>query len=196
MAGPVPGPVKSAAFLEVTATRGIECGLMQPWQASTLRALNLTDMESWTPERRLLLDDEIERSLRERTCDDEGVRAWIEAASRGFDSEMLPPYLIVYRTLVSYEAPPKIFTSTTTRLQYGRAVQAINEKLSALEASGAKPEGGGPWPEYIAGIETAARGFVSTLADEDAPLKDRDEASIWIAQTAHIVELWLLDEEK
>ncbi len=196
MADPVPGPVRSAVFLEAVATRGVECDLMRPWQASALRAQNLKDMERWSPERRLIFADEIERALSERSCDDEGIGVWINGASRGFDSEILPPYLIVYRTLVSYETPPAIFSSTTARLRYGPAVEAINQKLSALEASGAKAEGGKPWPEYIERIETAARGFVSTLANEDAPLAERDEAAVWIAQTAHIVELWLLDEGK
>lgn len=196
LAAPVPGPVKSAAFVEAVATRGLECGLLHPWQASALRALVLKDMERWPEERRALLEEESARVLSQRSCDDEAVRGWIDASSRGFESEMLPPYLIVYRTLVGYETPPAIFRTTTTRLRYGPALTAINEKLSALEASGAKPEGGGPWPDYIAGIEKAARGFVSTLANEDARPAERDQAAMWIAQSAHIVELWLLDKDK
>lgn len=195
-AQPVPGPVKSAAFLETIATRGVECDLLQPWQASALRALNLKDMERWSKSQRDLLPAEIEKTLAQRDCTDEAVRAWIEASSRGFDSEMLPPYLIVYRTLAASDAPPEIFTATTTRLRYGPAIEAINAKLSALEASGARPEGGGPWPDYIAGIEKAAREFNATLTNENAPSSERYQASIWIAQSAHIIELWLLTEKQ
>ena len=195
-ADPIPGQVKSALFLEAVATRGLECGLLEPWQASSLRALNIQDMERWSQERRNLFDSEIDRSLSNRSCDDEAIAAWIEGASRGFDVEMLPPYLIVYRTLVGYETPPTVFRNTTTRLRYGPAVSAINDKLTELAASGHKPEGGGPWPDYITGIEDAAREFVSTLADKEADLQKRNQASAWIAQSAHIVELWLLKNEK
>ena len=196
VAQPVPSSVRSAAFLEAIATRGLECGLLKPWQASALRALNLSDMERWPETRRASLGDEIKRSLAERDCEDKGVAAWIEGASRGFDSEMLPPYLIVYRSLAQLENPPAVFSSTTTRLRYDPAIEAINSKLSALEASDMKPEGGGQWPEYIAGIEKAAGDFVATLANENAAPSERDQASVWIAQSAHIVELWLLEEEK
>ncbi len=187
--------VKSAAFLEVIATRGVECALMQPWQAGALRALNIRDMQGWSLDRREAFHEETNRQLGEVDCQDETMKTWIDAASRGFDSEMLPPYLIVYRTLVGYEDPPPVFTQTTLRLRYQPAIEAINAKLASIEASGAVAEGGKPWPDYIESIEKAARGFVSTLANPDAPIEEQREAAAFVAQSAHVVELWLMDED-
>lgn len=187
--------VKSAALLEVIATRGAECGLMRPWQVASLRALNLNDMERWPPERRDGVAAETARQLADADCENETVKLWIDASSRGFDSEMLPPYLIVYRMLASEENPPKIFSQTAVRIRYQPVIDAINAKLTEIEASGAVAEGGKPWPEYIEGIEGAVREFVALLDDDAAPLEKRNEAAGWIAQSAHIVELWLLEAE-
>lgn len=190
----VPPRVRTSAFLEVVATRGLECGLLRPWQAASLRALNLLDMEGRQRDQRDLVVAETERLLAETDCDDESIKVWIEASRPGFDREMLPPYLVVYLTLVGYEDPPKVFTRATTRIRYGPAVEAISEKLLALEQAGVVPEGGQPWPDYIARTQEHVRGFVSSLADPDADLAEQNEAAGWIAQTARIVELWLADQ--
>lgn len=188
--------VKSTAFVEAIATRGHACGLLAPWQASAIRALAVRDMERWDVGQRASLPTEIESALSKMTCESDVLAAWIEGASRGFDSEMLAPYLVVYRVLASYETPPKIFTYAAPRLQYASAVTAINVKLAELEASGAVPEGGGTWSAYIDRTETAARDFVSYLSNEDAAPEDRDMAAAWLAQSAHIIELWLHDHQE
>ncbi|MEM9233549.1 MAG: hypothetical protein AAGA69_04835, partial [Pseudomonadota bacterium] len=112
----------------------------------------------------------------------------------GFDREMLPPYLIAYRTLVSYEDPPKEFSQTSLRVRYGPAVEAINAKLAALEEAGVVPEGGKPWPDYTKRTEGFVREFVSTLTNPDSDHEERRVAAAWVAQTAHIIELWLMEE--
>ena len=192
----VSSKVKTAAFLEVIATRGAECDLLRPWQAASLRALNLQDMARWQSDRHTGVVEETARQLAETDCDSESLNVWIEAASRGFDSEMLPPYLVVYRLLAGQDEPPAIFTQTATRIRYAPAIDAINAKLAELEASGAVAEGGKSWPDYIENTETAVREFSALLDDETAPLAERNEAAGWIAQSAHIVELWLLDVER
>lgn len=186
--------IRTAAFIEVMATRGVDCELLRPWQAASLRALNLRDMEDWPAEQRETAVAEATRLLPETPCDDATLTAWTEAAEPGFDREMLPPYLAAYLALVGYEDPPKVFTSATTRVRYGPAVETIREKLSALEAAGVVPEGGMPWPNYIERTQAHVRGFVTTLANPDASLQSRNEAAAWIAQTAHIIELWLADQ--
>lgn len=189
----VSSKVKTAAFLEVMATRGAECGLLRPWQAASLRALNLQDMARWQSGRHTGMIEETARQLAETDCESSSLNVWIEAASRGFESEMLPPYLVVYRVLASRDEPPKIFTQTAARILYAPAIEAINDKLSELEASGTVAEGGKPWPVYIENTERAVLEFSALLDDETAPLEKRNEAAGWIAQSAHIVELWLLD---
>ncbi|MEM9170575.1 MAG: hypothetical protein AAGC56_13100 [Pseudomonadota bacterium] len=193
-AEPASSQIKAAAFMETVATRGLECGLLRPWQASAIRALTLTDLDRRTPAQRAEFAPELDRSLAERSCDDEGVQAWVDAASRGFESEMLAPYLVVYRALAASPAPPKLFTQTATRLQFAPAIAAIDAKLDALAASGLPAEGGKPWPDYIAGVEAAVLDLTAALDDPDAPPAKRREAAVMAAQSAHIVELWLLDD--
>ena len=186
--------VKTAAFLETVATKGAECDLLRPWQAAALRALNLEDMKGWSAEDREAVIAETERRLDGMTCGNDAMNMWIEGARPGFDREMLPPYLVAYLTFVGYEDPPAVFTKTTTRLRYGPAVQAIRDKLAALEEAGVVPEGGKPWPDYIEKTQSRVRAFVATLSNDEASLEDYNEAAGWVGQTAHIVELWLEDE--
>lgn len=188
--------VRTAAFIEVAAARGLDCGLLRPWQAAALRALNLRDMGGWTPERRAELLAEVRRRASETACDDAALNEWIEGSRPGFDREMLPPYLVVYRTLAGEEVPPGVFSHTALRVDYGPAVDAIDAKLAALEAAGVVPEGGKPWPEYIARTNAFVSQFLETLADPDTPPAEADQAASWLAQTAHIIELWLADEER
>ncbi|MBI1394233.1 MAG: hypothetical protein GC152_16000 [Alphaproteobacteria bacterium] len=189
-----PPRVRSAVFLETVAAKGVECGLLRHWQAATLRAANLNDMARWKPEDRTAMNEATRERLSDIACDDAGINAWIEGAGPGFESEMLPPYLIAYLTLVGYEDPPKVFTQTTTRILYGPAIEAIRQKLEALETSGAMPEGGKPWPAYIETTQRRFRDVISALWNEDASLEERAEAAGIVGQTAHVVELWLLDE--
>ncbi|MGD2131778.1 MAG: hypothetical protein PVI23_03235 [Maricaulaceae bacterium] len=186
--------VRTAAFLEVVAIRGMECGLMRPWQAAALRALNRQDMARWDNQRREQLIPEITRQLAETDCDNQTVQVWIEGSSRGFDSEMLPPYLVAYRTMASMQEPPQVFAATALRLDYAPAIDAIDAKFAELAASGAVAEGGYSWPEYIERTEGFIEEFAATLADPEATGEAADEAASWLAQSALIVELWLMDE--
>ncbi len=193
-AEPVSPKVKSAAFLEVVAAKGAECDLLRPWQATALRALNYRDMENWSAELREELAGETSRRLSETDCDNESMTAWIDGASKGFDSEMLPPYLVAYRAMARMENPPKAFSYITLRTDYAPAIAAIDAKLAALEASGAVAEGGKPWPDYIARTERFVEGFAQTLNSADAAGEKADQAAAWLAQAALVVEQWLADE--
>lgn len=191
----LPGPLQSAAFMEMIATRGAECGLLKPWQASALRALVLRDAERWTADRKARLPGAATALIETTECSNESMRIWIEASSRGFESEMLAPYLVVYRYMAQQETKPPQFTATATRIRFGPAITAIDRKLNELEASGAVPEGGKPWPVYIERTEVAAEEFISLLSDPEADPAQREEAMRMMSQTAHIVELWLLDQD-
>ena len=186
--------VRTAAFLEVVAVRGVECDLMRPWQAAALRALNRQDMARWDDARRAEVVPETARQLSETDCENEAMQVWIEGSSRGFDAEMLPPYLVAYKAMAGMEDPPAVFAATALRLDYAPAVAAIDAKFAALEESGAVAEGGYSWPDYIERTEGFIEEFAATLADSETTGEAADEAASWLAQSALIVELWLMDE--
>lgn len=167
---------------------------MRPWQAAALRALNRQDMAGLDDARRAEVVPETARQLAETDCENETMRVWIEGSSRGFDSEMLPPYLVAYKTIAGMQDPPQVFSATALRLDYAPAIAAIDAKFAALEASGAVAEGGYSWPDYIERTEGFIEGFAATLADPEATGEAADEAASWLAQSALVVELWLMDE--
>lgn len=177
--------VRSAALVEMIAQRGAACELLTNWQGLALRAASLEDRKNWTPEQVTSLKAETARLIENTECDSELLNVWIEGSSKGFDSEMLPPYLVAYKTLVEMEEPPHVFLATSLRLDHAPVIAAIDAKLEALAASGMKPEGGKTWPEYAEDTGEAIREFAQSLESEGG-----DQAGAWLAQSALIIEAW------
>jgi len=190
-ADPVPSKVRSGAFVEMVAQRGVECGLLKRWQDLSLRALSLQDRNGWAEEDVAALRAETARLVSATACDAESLTLWIEESRKGFDSEMLPPYLVAYKTLAEMDAPPRVFSATSLRLDKAPVLAAIDRKLEALAASGRPAEGGKPWPEYIDRTSAAILGFAGSLEAEGG-----DEAAAWIAQSGMIVEIWYEEERE
>lgn len=186
-----------AVFIEVMSQRGAECGLLRPWQAWTLDAQTAELMQAWSAERRAEAAARIAAQAAETPCDNAGLTGWIAAASAGFEREYLPPFLVVYRTLATEETPLTLFSSLSRIDDRAAAVAMIDAQFAALEASGARAEGGKTWPEFIARTETFASGFADQLrgaAPED-PRQTADAAASWIALSVIITELWLDERE-
>ncbi|GJL95623.1 MAG: hypothetical protein DHS20C05_20280 [Hyphococcus sp.] len=176
------------------AARGLDCALLKPWEAAAIRAQALEPAHRWDTEERAGAIAEVKNKSSEMACDDGTMTTWINAARRGFDSEFLPPYLVIYRTLAEHDARPQVFDATSLRLDYAPAIEAINKKLAALEAAGAVPDGGQPWPDFIARTEKGAETILEALAGEGENERyTPDRAAAFIAQTALITELWLQD---
>jgi hypothetical protein len=114
---------------------------------------------------------------------------WIDGARKGFDTEMLPPYLVAYKALAGMEEPPRVFSATALRLDKQPVLAAIDAKLTELAASGRLAEGGKTWPDYIEDTSVAILEFTQELESEGG-----DQAAAWIAQSARIVETWYEDE--
>lgn len=185
LADPPPSQVQSGAFVEMIAARGVECGHLKVWQGHALRALALEDRKEWSVDLVASLRVETEKLIVDTECDAESLTVWIEAAQEGFDSEMLPPYLVLYKTLAEMESPPRVFQATSLRLDPTPVIAAIDAKLEELAASGRKAEGGKDWPDYIADTESAVLEFVDSLKAEGG-----DQAAAWIAQSALVIEAW------
>lgn len=186
-----PPQVRSGAFVEMIATRGVECGHLKAWQGHALKALALEDRKAWGADLIASLRVETEKLIADTECDAEALTVWIEAAREGFDSEMLPPYLVVYKTLAEMEFPPRVFLATSLRLDPAPVIAAIDAKLEDLAASGRKAEGGKDWPDYIVDTEAAVLEFVDSLEAEGG-----DQAAAWIAQSALIIEAWYQESDK
>ncbi len=177
------------------AERGRECDLLTAWQSAAIRVQTLEQTRDWDNDRRQRIGDAINERVAAMACDDAGMTGWIGAASRGFDTEFLPPYLVVYRTLAQMDNPPMTFTAVALRHDFAAAIERIDAKFAELEASGAKAEGGKSWPDYIETTGQWAEQFVQRVNGEETERKmTMDEAAGWIAQSAMVTELWLAED--
>jgi hypothetical protein len=164
----LPNREQSVVLLNVIALKGGECGLLRPWEAATVQALADQDTLGWEQTRVAATAAETQALLARTGCDEPFLHLWIDGARRGIEAEYLSLHLVVYRALLSMQAPPDAFREAATRASPAADIAAIDAKLAALEASGARPDGGGPWPEFIASTSAAVEQF--------APMLDQGEA--------------------
>lgn len=189
----LPTAVRSNAMVQMFADRGLDCDLLKPWQSAALRGMVAEDMAARPAEQLDLMAAEAERLGAETACDADLLNAWIDGSSRGFETEMLPPYLVAYRQMARMQNPPDVFLEAAANDDLPAAVTAIDAKLEALEAAGVMPEGGQSWPEYFARVEEFIAGFVALQDSGDAESAEVLQASALIRQSVEITELWLMD---
>jgi len=185
---------RTVVMLHVFAEKGLECDLLEPWEALTLKLQVLQERKTWDHARRHQVADVIKERLTDKACTDPGMKSWISASREGFHAEMLPPYLVMYRALAQMEQPPLAFERVTARLDYREPIARIEAKLAELEATGRNPEGNQSWPEYQAGLE----GFLTEAlqaqeAGEKPSSRKARQALELIGSAALVVETWLED---
>lgn len=188
----LPNQEDSLVLVSIIAERGEDCGLLHAWEAAGLQAQVVEGVRVRDSESRARIIETRRTRLAEMACDNELLNVWIEGARRNFDTEILSPYLVVYRAMARMDVPPTVFTATALRLEYAPAIAAIDRKIEMLEASGRVAEGGASWPDFIDRTEAYALEFAALLAGEgEEGRTSRDRAAGWIAQSALITELWL-----
>ncbi|WP_430401386.1 hypothetical protein [Hyphomonas sp.] len=185
----LPSKVRSGAYIEMIAQRGVECGHLSQWESLSLRAMALQDREGWSQAHVESLKTETAKRVAETECDAEMLTLWIEGARKGFDIEMLPPYLVAYKTLSRMKDPPHAFSAVALRLDKEPVISVIDAKLAELAATGRPAEGGKTWPDYIEYTGEAILKLTQQLEGEGG-----DQAAAWIAQSARIVETWYEEE--
>jgi hypothetical protein len=192
----LPSQFRSLVFLDALAIRGEACGLLAPWQGAALAAQVDDATRGWDETHRTQLDTDAAARAAALGCDDEGMNVWINGAQRGMESEILAHYIVAYRALSQMNPPPAPFVEASTRGDHAGASAAIEQKLQELQASGAVPEGGHPWPDFIArtsaGVTEMARAYD---AGEPPPRASREQAEAWFRDSARITELWLQESE-
>jgi hypothetical protein len=188
------GQMGAMSFLGVSAQRGLECDLLRPWQSAALQAQIDDGVRNWSAEQLAELEQATAARAQETQCDDEGMNAWIGGASRGFESEMLSNFIVTYAAMARMEPQPALFAQTSRFADHAGALAAIDAKLAALEAAGGTPEGGAPWPDFIARQTTRVQQTVRAFEDVDAPqYYPRDRVEGFIAASVEVTELWLAE---
>lgn len=189
--GGLPNREQSVALLNVIALKGGECSLLRPWEAATVQALADQDTLGWAQSRLEAAAAETQALLARTACDEPFLNVWIEGARRGLEAEYLSMHLVVYRALASMQTPPEAFRDAAGRTNPEADIATIDEKLAAIEASGARPEGGGSWADYIASTSAAIERFAPMLDRGEAPA----EVAFVIPRAIAIAELWLADDD-
>lgn len=189
-----PSQYRSLVFLGAIADRGLACGLLRPWQAAALNVQAADVMHRWTPEQRTQLQSDAAAQGEAMACDDESMNVWIGGAQRGFEGEMLAHFIVIYAALSEMAPPVAPFTDATQLQSHDEARAAIAAKLAELEASGAVPEGGGPWPDFIARTSAAVTQTVRAYEAGELPERyTREQIETLIAGSVRVTELWLAD---
>ena len=187
----LPDRDQSIVLLQLITTKGSECGLLARWEVAAIRAMMEQDMSGWPVERRQAAADVTAEKLAETDCESAVVTGWIDAAKPNMQGEMLPGFLLTYKTIAEMEARPRVFTMSAITLDTRPVIAAIDAKLAALQIEGATPEGGKPWPEYIANTTRQINTVMDSYMNPDAEggMKP-DEVAALIAQAVLITNLW------
>jgi hypothetical protein len=185
----LPSQTQSVVLLKVIAETGAACGYLRPWEAAIVNSIAEQDTLDWEQGRKDEAATAVDVQLAETTCDTPIVKVWIDGARPGIASEYLSLYLIAYSTLLQMQSPPAVMADLVGRDSPDEDIAAIDAALIEMEASGARPDGGGPWPEYIERISDAVRQFAPLLDAGEAPAA----ALLLIPDAIEISELWLGD---
>jgi hypothetical protein len=191
----LPGQQESAVLVELIAERGLDCGLLRPWQAASLRMQTRDLIASFDDVGRAAVAAEIDARRPAMACDDPLLTTWIEGAEPNFDREHLPELLAGYRALATLEVLPAPFRDATGRTDFTAALAQINAKLAALEAAGVQPPGGKGWQalaERQAGFAAQMSAAISGVGD--AGRFSRAQAAQLMEDVARIGELWLAEQ--
>ena len=192
----LPSMRKSSMLVMFIAERGEECGLLNAWEAASMDIMARRDRERYDAEERAEVEAEALERAAATACDDEFLNAYIEGSRRGMRGEQFSNFLAIYRGVATMEAPPSVFDAATGRLDYAPAIAAIDAGVAALDAEGLRPEGGGPWDEFMERTGGMAADMADQLGQTDASW-DRmtpDEVASYLVDTALVVELWLADQ--
>ncbi|MCW5716872.1 MAG: hypothetical protein KIS68_03460 [Bauldia sp.] len=182
---------QSIALLTAFTDRGSECGLLLPWEAETLRAITADARRNWDGEEARVLADTAALAAA-TSCEDTLLVDYIDASRGNLEAEYLSLFLVAYRTLVEFGPPPEPVAGLLHRTDAPADVRTIGAKIAALEASGARPEGGGPWPAFVARTAAGVHELVALL---DGAGPEREEAWFWIGASVRVAELWLANED-
>jgi hypothetical protein len=193
----LPGQQQSAVLVELMADRGLDCGLLRPWQAASLRIQTREAMARFDEAGRAAVAAEIDARRPKTGCDDPLLNAWIAGAEPNFEREYLPELLEGYRAFARQDAPPAVFLEAAARTDYAAALALIDAKLAALEAAGVRPAGQTSWralAERQAGFAAQISAAISGTGD--AGRFSREQAAQIAEDVAHVGELWLADQRQ
>jgi hypothetical protein len=193
----LPGQYRSLVFLDVVATRGLECGLLRPWQAAALEAQVGDAVRGWSEAHRTQRSADADAQARTTACDDEAMTVWIDGGRRGMESEMLSHYIVAYAALATMSPQPALFQELSTADDHEAARAAIAAKITELDRAGASAEGGVPWPDFVARTRAAVQEMARAYDAGEVPARaSREQAEGWIRDSVRVSELWLADAER
>ncbi|GLQ21372.1 hypothetical protein ACFFUB_10915 [Algimonas porphyrae] len=192
----LPSRDRTVVMLHVIADKGQACGLLDQWEAMVIKVQARQERRDWDTARRQRADRAIAADMAEKSCDDDMVTVWIDAARPNLSSEGLAPFLVVYQNLAKRDRPPDSFDATTMRIDYTDAIERIEAEFERLEVEGRVAEGGKAWDEYRAGLTVFIDEAVDAMEQgEQAQSRKAREAITYMSVAATIVEVWLRETD-
>lgn len=191
----LPSRQQSAVLVELIADRGLDCGLLRPWQAASLRMQTRDEIASFDEAGRAAIAKELDARRPLMGCDDGLLTTWIESAGPNMEREALPELLAGYRALALLDPTPATFVKAAGREDFADALVLIDAKLAAMEAAGIQPAGQMSWPALAERQAGFAAQIGATIAGTGEAGRFSPEQAAQIAEdVARIGELWLADQ--
>lgn len=188
----LPSRDRTVVMLHVIADKGVECDLLDEWEAMVIKIQARQERRDWEKARRLRAARAIADDMAEKDCADKMVTGWIGAARPNLSAEGLAPFMVIYQHLAKMDMPVAMFDAATQRLDYSVPIARIEAEFERLEAKGRVAEGGKGWDEYRAGLIPFLDDAIAALQTGE-PLDSRKskEALVYISSAVRIVETWL-----
>lgn len=182
--------LRSAVFMEVISARGVECGLLAPWEGAALRVQMIEELSRLSEADRAAVTEAAAVRGAQTPCDSPSITTWIEAAQPNMDTEMLPPHLLVYRALTERDPRPDFFTARTGTVDVAAVRAAVDAKIADYAASGARFEGGKPWDAYATRTGEQIEAVIGAATGTGPAGFPPERARAMLEQAIEITHIW------
>ena len=182
-------------LLTTFAAKGLECDLLRPWEAATIRAETERFLTRYATADAEAIRAAAGESIAETPCDDEGMNQWLDAALPGVETEWLPPNLAMFRGLAAMEPRLPQFEDAATGMDVEAAIAEIEAQFAAFTAEGIEPEGDPGWETFQQSIDLIAVELADAIVNGDNDTFMQAEAETILIEATEIARLWLADRE-
>jgi hypothetical protein len=188
-------PDPAFVFVVATGERGLECGLLAPWESEVILTETGRIMAGLSDTQRQIVAEAAAAQADATPCDDPALTGWIAGARPGIIGEWLSPHLALFHALASMQPLPAEFAAAIGDVDLAAANAAIEAQFAAFNGEHVRPEGALDWPAFQTMIDGVAEQIVDAAEGRAGGPFTAGESVTYIDDAATIVLLWLADRD-
>jgi hypothetical protein len=188
-------PDPAFVFVVATGERGLECGLLAPWESEVILTETGRMMAGLSDAQRQIVADAAAAQADATPCDDPALTGWITGARPGIIREWLSPHLALFHALAAMQSPPAEFAAATGGADLIAANAAIEAQFAIFADEHVRPEGALDWPAFQTTIDGVAQQIADAADGREGGPFTAGESVAYIDDAATIVLLWLADRD-